>query len=151
MEIQLVIFNLGSESFGVEISAVESIIKMQAITSVPQAPAFIEGVTNLRGRVLPVLDLRKRLGLITNKMGKDSRIIVAEMNGLVVGMIVDSVNEVLRISQDTIESPPSFFNSVDTRFLKGIVRLENQLALLLDLSQVLTLDELAAAGQLTKA
>jgi len=96
MENQIVVFELGSEQFGVSIASVESIIKMQAITKMPQAPSFVEGVTNLRGKVLPVIDLRLRFGLTRQEATRNSRIIVISVNKTEIGMIVDGVSEVLR-------------------------------------------------------
>ncbi len=91
MDQQVVVFRLGTEDFGVSISSVESIIKMQPITKMPHAPAFVEGVTNLRGKVLPVMDLRTRFGLPSQETDKNSRIIIINVNGIEVGMIVDGV------------------------------------------------------------
>ena len=103
MEKQLVVFELSNEHYGVDISSVESIIKMQAITVVPQAPTFVEGVTNLRGSVLPVIDLRKRFGLMQEDSTKNSRIVVVSIRGTKVGMIVDAVSEVLRVPEEAIQ------------------------------------------------
>ena len=95
MELQLVIFKLGNESFGVEIATVESIIKMQTITRLPQSPGFVEGIINLRGKILPVVDLRKRLGIDLTEITKDSRMVVVALASTTVGMVVDRVDEVL--------------------------------------------------------
>mgnify|MGYP001286411218 FL=1 len=92
MENQLVVFDLANEQYGVDIAAVEGIIKMQTITVVPRAPQFVEGVTNLRGKVLPVIDLRKRFGLPRGEVTKDMRIVVVEMGGATVGIVVDGVS-----------------------------------------------------------
>jgi purine-binding chemotaxis protein CheW len=94
MENQIVVFEIGSEDFGVEISSVESIIKMQPVTRLPHTPEFVEGVTNLRGKVLPVIDLRKRFGLPPKEADKNSRIIVVSLGETETGMIVDAVSEV---------------------------------------------------------
>ncbi|MBE0698135.1 MAG: chemotaxis protein CheW [Anaerolineaceae bacterium] len=141
MEKQLVVFNLDSEDYGVDITSVESIIKMQAITSIPQAPAVVEGVTNLRGMVLPVINLRKRFGLKNGEIDKNTRIIVSTMNGLKVGMIVDGVSEVLRIQDQVIESTPPMVSTVDTAFITGIIKLDGRLVILLDLARVLNIEE----------
>src|SRR3972149_7918170 len=112
MENQLVVFDLANEHYGVDIAAVEGIIKMQAITAVPRAPAFVEGGTNLRGKVLPVIDLRKRFGLPGGDASKDTRIVVVEMNGATVGIVVDGVSEVLRVGPESIEPPSLIGTSV---------------------------------------
>lgn len=141
MEKQLVVFSLANEDYGVDITSVESIIKMQAITSIPQAPAVVEGVTNLRGMVLPVVNLRKRFNLPGGENDKNTRIIVSAINGLKVGMIVDGVSEVLRIQDQVIEPTPPMVSTVDTAFITGIIKLEGRLVILLDLARVLNLEE----------
>lgn len=141
MEHQLVVFDLNGEHYGLEIAAVESIIKMQAITVVPQAPAFVEGVTNLRGKVLPVIDLRRRFGLEVETATKATRIVVVEMSGLTVGMVVDGVSEVLHINSDTIEPPSPIMTTVDSAFIRGIAKVAQRLVILLDLAKVLSLSE----------
>lgn len=141
MEKQLVVFSLADEDYGVDITSVESIIKMQAITTIPQAPLVVEGVINLRGMVLPVVNLRKRFGLPEGSNDKNTRIIVSTMSGLKVGMIVDGVSEVLRIQDQVIEATPPMVSTVDTAFITGIIKLEGRLVILLDLARVLNLDE----------
>jgi len=141
MELQLVIFKLGNESFGVEIATVESIIKMQTITRLPQAPNFVEGIINLRGKILPVIDLRKRLSIDLNEITKDSRMVVVALAGTTVGMVVDRVDEVLRINDDIVEAPPSISQSVDSRFIEGIAKINQELVILLNLSKVLNTSE----------
>jgi len=141
MEQQLVIFELAKEFYGVDISTVEAIIKMQPITAVPHAPAFVEGVTNLRGAVLPVMDLRKRFGLSSQAETKDSRIVVVVMGGLKVGIVVDGVSEVLRVGEDSIEPPSPLVSTVDSEFITGIAKVAERLIILLDLSKVLSVQE----------
>jgi purine-binding chemotaxis protein CheW len=141
MEQQLVVFDLAGESYGINIAAVESIIKMQAITQLPQAPYYVKGVTNLRGTVLPVIDLRLRFGLEAQEISRQTRIIIVTMGILKVGVVVDGVSEVLRVQDDTIGSLPPMVSTVNSAFLKGIVRLENRLIILLELGKVLDFDE----------
>jgi purine-binding chemotaxis protein CheW len=143
MERQLVVFELANEHYGVDISAVESIIKMQSITAVPHAPDFVEGVTNLRGSVLPVVDLRKRFALSRSEATKNSRIVVVAIEGVKVGMIVDGVSEVLRVAEEAVEPPPPMVTTIDTAFIVGIAKLEGKLVILLDLARVLSLEEKA--------
>ncbi len=144
MDTQLVVFKLENEFYGVNIDSVESIIKMQAITVVPQAPEYVEGVTNLRGTVLPVIDLRKRFGLEHAAFSKDSRIIVVTADHIKVGMIVDAVSEVLEMAQDSIEPPPSIATTLSSAFITGIAKTGDLLVILLDLSKVLQLHAEAA-------
>jgi purine-binding chemotaxis protein CheW len=148
MEFQLVIFRLGKEYFGVNITNVESIIKFQPITRLPNTLEFIEGITNLRGRILPVIDLSKRLGLSVHEVTKESRIMVAAMGAAQVGMIVDSVSEVLTVSEEMIEPTPTIVNSIDTAMITGIAKVGTQENLrpviMLDLEEVLSVNERAA-------
>lgn len=141
MEHQLVIFELANEHYGLDIATVESIIKMQEITSVPHAPNFVEGVTNLRGQVLPVIDLRKRFGLAQQEDTKETRIVVVEINGSTVGMVVDAVTEVLRVPTEAIEPPSPLVTTIDSAFMTGIAKMDERLVILLDLSKALTLQE----------
>jgi len=141
MDNHLVVFDLANEHYGVDIAAVEGIIKMQPITLVPRAPEFIEGVTNLRGKVLPVLDLRKRFGLPAAATTKDSRIVVVEMNATTVGIVVDGVSEVLQLAPEAVEPPSPLVTTVDSAFIKGIAKFAERLIILLDLGKVLTLHE----------
>jgi len=143
VENQLVVFKLADEHYGVNIAAVEGIIKMQAITSVPHAPSFVEGITNLRGTVLPVMDMRKRFGLELRDENRDTRIIVVEMDGVTVGMVVDAVNEVLRVPDENIEPPSPMVTTVDSSFITGIAKVDERLIILLDLAKVLTIQEQA--------
>lgn len=151
MERQLVIFELFNEHYGVDIVAVESIIKMQPITVVPHASAFVEGVTNLRGNVLPVIDLRKRFGMPGEAAGKNSRIVVVIIEGIKVGIIVDNVSEVLTIPEECIEPPPPLVTSVDTTFITGIAKVGDRLVILLDLARVLSVQEKASLASLPVA
>ena len=141
MEHQLVVFELANEFYGINIAVVESIIKMQSITQLPQTPAYIKGVTNLRGTVLPVIDLRIRFGLEARPDTKQTRVIIVTMGNIKVGIMVDGVSEVLRVSDETIEPLPPMVNSVNSDFLKGIVRLEDRLIILLEVERVLDLQE----------
>jgi purine-binding chemotaxis protein CheW len=151
MEQQIVIFELAAENYGVDIAAVESIIKIQIITKVPNAPSFVEGVTNLRGKVLPIIDLRKRFNLPLKEANKDTRIVVASVGTTVIGMVVDSVSEVLTIQDGDIEPTPSLVTTVDSAFITGIAKVEGRLVILLDLNMVLSAQEKSAVHALQSA
>ena len=140
-ERQLVVFQLGAELYGVEISRVHEIIRLQAVTRVPRTPTFVEGVINLRGKVIPVVDLRRRFGLPTAEHTRASRIVVVEIGDQVVGIIVDGVSEVLRVSSGTIEPPSPVVAGVDSEYIHGIAKLPERLVILLDLDRVLARDE----------
>lgn len=141
MDKQLVVFKLADEYYAVDIAAVKSIIKMQAITKLPHAPGFVEGVINLRGKVLPVIDLHKRFGLVDESTDQDGRIIVVGLAGTEVGMIVDGVSEVLTLSDDAMEPLPAISITIDSAFITGIAKTDPRLVILLDLSRVLKAEE----------
>ena len=140
-ERQLVVFQLGAELYGVEIARVHEIIRLQAITRVPRAPAFVEGIINLRGKVIPVVDLRRRFGLPTAEHTRASRIVVVEIGDQVVGLIVDAVSEVLRIAGATVEPPSPVVAGPESEYLRGIAKLPERLVMLLDLDRVLAREE----------
>jgi len=139
--LQLVSFKVGTEEFGVDILKVQEINRMLKITKVPNAPDFVEGVVNLRGRIIPVIDLRKRLSIESKVHDNKTRIVVVDILGNIVGFIVDEVNEVLRISKDIIENPPELVSQVDSDFITSVAKLEDRIIILLDLDNLLKKDE----------
>jgi purine-binding chemotaxis protein CheW len=142
--LQLVVFELGGEEFGVEIMNVQEIIRMPEMTQIPQSPDFVEGVINLRGRIIVVVNLSKRFNLQSRVADENSRIIVVEIGNSVVGMIVDSVNEVLRIPISSVEPAPELVMSkVSRNYLKGVGKIDKRLLILLDLGRVLTVEEVS--------
>jgi len=141
-EYQLVVFKIGEEEFGVDISQVREIVRLIEVTYMPKAPAFIEGVVNLRGQIVAVIDLAKRLGIPSRPRGDTTRIIVIEIGENTVGMIVDSVSEVLRISSENIEEVPGLIETeVPEHYIRGVGKLKDRLLVLLDLNRVLTHEE----------
>jgi purine-binding chemotaxis protein CheW len=150
-EKQLVVFSLGKESYAVDIGMVREIIHTQAVTRVPGTPHSVEGVINLRGAVIPVVDLRKRFKLNKIEQDKNTRIVVVNCSGRDVGVIVDSVAEVLRIPVDSIESAESVFNGDHLEHLLGIVKLNGRLIILLDMDQVLSRQDIIALDSLPEA
>jgi purine-binding chemotaxis protein CheW len=135
-ERQLVVFRLGDESYGVDIHAVREIIRMQPITAVPNAPAFIEGVTNLRGQICPVMDLRRRLAIEAPAPTADSRIVVVQVEGDDVGMMVDDVTEVLRIDNERISPAAALVSTREARLVASIANLDERLIIILDLAHL---------------
>jgi purine-binding chemotaxis protein CheW len=133
-EIQIVVFELGDERYGLDIATVYEIIRHQPITAVPQAPVFVEGVINLRGRIIPVVDLRDRFGMRQGDLTKASRIVVADAGGTRVGLVVDGVSEVLMVPTDAIEPTPDVAANADHEYLRGIAKLGERLIILLDLN-----------------
>lgn len=142
--LQLVSFNIGSEEFGVDILKVQEINRMVDITRVPQAPPYVEGVINLRGKVIPIVDLRKRFGFEVKDYDKNTRIVVVDIGGNILGMVVDSVSEVLRLPSNTIEPPPEIAAGVNSEYIKGVAKLEDRLLIFLDLSKVVDVNQMAA-------
>ncbi len=140
-EQQLVVFDLASEAYGVDIGAVREIIRMQDITRVPRTPDFVEGVINLRGKVIPVVDLRKRFMVPVAEQTDDNRIVVVDIGGEDIGVVVDAVTEVLRILSDSVEPPSSVITTTDSDYLMGICKLESRMIILLDLERVLSDEE----------
>lgn len=142
--LQLVSFKIGDEEFGVDILSVQEINRMSQITKVPNTPDFIEGVINLRGRIIPVIDLRVKLGMARKEHGKNTRIVVVELKGQTIGFIVDEVSEVLRIPKDITEAPPEMVGGVRGDYITSIGKLEDRLLILLDLEKILSTEEFSA-------
>jgi purine-binding chemotaxis protein CheW len=136
--LQLVSFKIGDEEFGVDILKVQEINRMLEITRVPNTSDFVEGVINLRGRVIPVIDLRKRFGMAQKEKDKDTRVIVVELSNKVVGFVVDAVNEVLRIPRSLTEAPPALATGVNEEYITAVGKLDDRLLILLDLEKVIT-------------
>ncbi len=151
-EKQLVVFDLNTEAYGVDIGAVREIIRLQDITTVPGTPDFVEGVINLRGKVTPVVDLRKKLHITVAEQNAENRIVVMDIAGQDIGMVVDAVTEVLRISASAVEPPSKVItNTTDHDYLMGIAKLDEKLIILLDLDKVLSLQEKQELSEATLA
>lgn len=148
-QLQLVTFEVASEEFAVDILSVQEINRMMELTRVPQAPSEVEGVINLRGKIIPVLDLRKRFGLDCQEHNDQNRIIVVEVHGRVIGFIVDRVHEVLRINSNIVEPAPAMVTSVDSDFIAGVGKLDDRLIILLDLSRLFSAELMNATEQLS--
>jgi purine-binding chemotaxis protein CheW len=140
-EVKLVSFRLGSEEYGVDIAQVQEIIRLVEITHVPRAPHFMEGVINLRGQLIPIIDLRTRFGMQRTAATKSTRIVVTEIGSKRVGIIVDSVSEVLNIPLEHIEDAPEMVAGVGTEYIQGVGKLRDRLIIMLDLTMVITTEE----------
>ena len=148
-ELQIVGFRIGSETFGLPISLVHEIVRPPEITNVPHAPEYVEGVMNLRGRIVPVIDLRRRFGGSPGEPTRKTRVLVVDVDSRAVGLMVDSASEVLRISDAQIEPPPNVFSDEGINYVTGVAKYEGRLIILVDLKRVLQSGELrlpAAAG-----
>lgn len=142
-ELQLVIFMLAKEEYGLPITKVQEINRMVSITRLPQTPDFMEGVINLRGRVIPVIDLRKRFQLAEAVINDDTRIIIVDVDGQTLGIVVDAVTEVVRLQADSVEPPPPAF-ILDSQYIEGIGKLDGRLLILLAIDKVLSSQEVIA-------
>lgn len=138
---QIVGFRLANEEYGVEIVRAQEIIMPGQITRMPEVPDFICGLINLRGHVIPIVDLRKRLGLEAKPNDEHTRIIVVNVQKRIIGMVVDAVTEVLRIGADQVESPPSSIAGIDHDYVRGLVKLQEKLLILLNIENVLSRDQ----------
>lgn len=147
-ELQLVAFRLQGEEFAVDIQRVREVLKITQITPLPQALSFIEGVINLRGEVIPVVDLRKRFNIKNSQQTGESRIIIVEIDESQVGLIVDSVTEVLHLMSSAVDPPPRRLVGTRTEFIKGVGKLGDRLLIILDLQQILSTEEHVELEQL---
>ncbi|MEW6234886.1 MAG: chemotaxis protein CheW [Candidatus Omnitrophota bacterium] len=138
---QYVCFVVHGEEYGVPILCVQEIIRYETLTRVPQSPPFIDGVLNLRGQVIPVMNLRKKFSLPPRELDKSTRIIVVEVKKRVVGIVVDEVSEVLQINAESIDPPPPMGAQINTNFIQGMGKLDEHLVILLDIDKVLSSDE----------
>lgn len=135
--LQLVTFTLGSEEYAVDILKVQEINRMKEITRVPNSPAYVEGVINLRGKVIPVVNIRKKFGLPEKENDEQSRIMIIDIQGITMGLVVDSVSEVLRVPSGIVEPTPPMASTISTEFIRGIAKLEDRLIILLDMDRLL--------------
>lgn len=141
-EVQLVVFTLRQEDqiceYGVPITKVQEIISMTTPTKMPQTPDFVEGIINLRGKIIPIIDLKKRFDMGKSNITNDTRSVIVEVEGQTVGIIVDEVSEVLRLQVDNIEPPPAVVGGITAEYLTGVGKLDNRLLILLDVDKILT-------------
>jgi purine-binding chemotaxis protein CheW len=149
--LQLVTFRLGKEEYSLDILKVQEIIRHMELTRVPKSPDFVEGVINLRGKVIPVLDLRKRFGLPVDEKTNETRIIVVDVDSRTVGLKVDAVSEVLRLPSDTVEPPPAMVTGIESDYIKGVGKLDGRLLILLDVARILTKSEKEGVISITSA
>jgi purine-binding chemotaxis protein CheW len=140
--VQIVTFRLGQEEYGVDIMKVQEIILLGEITRVPEVPDFVEGVINLRGNVIPIVDLRKRFRITGTDHTEATRIVVLNVHGKTIGAIVDAVSEVLRTSSAEIEPAPPTISGMGRDYLKGLIKLEKRLLILLDIDKILNFEKI---------
>jgi len=134
--LQLVTFRLGNEDYAVNILKVQEINRMKEITRVPNTPPYVEGVINLRGKVMPVINLRNKFGLDDKDSDSHSRIMIMDIQGITMGLVVDAVSEVLRIPANVVEPTPPMASNISTEYIQGIAKLEDRLIILLDIDML---------------
>jgi purine-binding chemotaxis protein CheW len=149
-ELHIVGFRVGRETFGVPISLVHEIVRVPEITSVPDSPGYVEGVINLRGKIVSVVDLRKRFGEKEIAANKKNRILVAEVTGKMVGLIVDAASEVIKIPDSEVDLPPSVFEEGELNYVTGVGKVKGRLIILVDLSKILQKGELRRLGEIAE-
>lgn len=148
-EQQLVVFTISSEFFGADISSVREIIKLEQVTKIPNTESYIEGIINLRGKIIVIIDLAKKLGLVSSTDKKNTRVIVSEIRGSLIGFIVDSCNEVMRMSSDKIEEAPNAIKSkISGDYLEGVGKIDGRLVIIINLDKMISESEL---GTISKA
>lgn len=141
-EVQLVVFTLKQDDqvceYGVPITKVQEIISMATPTKMPQTPDFVEGIINLRGKIIPIIDLKKRFDMGKSDITNDTRSVIVEVEGQTIGIIVDEVSEVLRLQVENIEPPPAVIGGITAEYLTGVGKLDNRLLILLDMDKILS-------------
>jgi purine-binding chemotaxis protein CheW len=145
-ELHIVGFQVGRETYGVPITSLHEIVRVPEITAVPDAPDYLEGVINLRGKIVSVMDLRKRFGEKHASLTKRNRILVVEHSGRLAGLIVDSASEVLKIPADDVEAPPAVFQDGGLNCVTGLAKVQGRLVVLLDMSKLLAPGSLQVGG-----
>ena len=149
-ELHIVGFRVGRETFGVPISLVHEIVRVPEITAVPDSPGYVEGVINLRGKIVSVVDLRKRFGEKEITANKKNRILVAEVSSKMVGLIVDAASEVIKIPDSEVDLPPSVFEEGELNYVTGVGKVKGRLIILVDLSKILQKGELRRLGEIAE-
>ncbi len=147
MTSQVVSFRLANEEYGLDIMAVQEIILMGEITAIPEVPDYVRGLINLRGKVIPIIDLRRRFGLGGGETTEHTRIVVVNAAGATFGVVVDAVNEVLRIEAGQIEPPPRGIVGLEQAYIKGLVKMNDKIMILLNMECVLSQVEHASQGE----
>jgi purine-binding chemotaxis protein CheW len=147
---QFISFSIGEEEYGLELLRVKEVIRVREITWLPKAPSFVKGIINLRGDVIPIIDLRDRFGLEAKESTAMTRVIVVEVEGRMIGMVVDSASQVVRIPADQIDPPPPMLGGFSQEFITGVGKLDDKLVILLNTDAILTMEEISALSTLDR-
>lgn len=148
-ENQFVIFRLGDEKYAVDILNVGGISEFREVTKVPNAPAFVDGIINLRGDIIPVVNLKKRFNIADKKADSDTRIIINTINGKDIGFVVDEASQVIKIDDGDIEEAPDIIKGADRQYISGIGKVDDQIVILLNLEKILNEDEQKAVNEIS--
>lgn len=140
--IQTVVFAIGKEFYGVSIESVQEIVQVPDVTALPDAPGFLEGVINLRGRIVPVMDLRTRLRLPRQERSKTSRVLIVQSRGTVMGLLVDAVHEVRKLPAEAVEAPPEMISAVGIEYITGVAKAGDRLIVFLDLDKIVSVEDM---------
>lgn len=140
--IQVVCFKIGNEEYGIEILKVQEILKVPKITKLPKSLNYILGVIDLRGKVIPIIDLSKKFGIVSERLSENSRTIVVDIEGKKVGLAIDSVSHVVKVNSSEIEPPPPVVKGISGKYIVGIAKLETGFVVILDISKIFSSDEL---------
>ncbi len=149
--IQLAVFQLEGQPYAIDIMKIKQIIRPLKISRLPKAPDFLEGVINLRGVVIPVIDMRKRLGMEPGEDRSDDKVIIASVDRKIVGIIVDDVSEVIPVSKSEIQPPPRVIRGIESTYLHGVCRYKDDILMILNLDEILTAEEKISLGRLSGA
>lgn len=147
-EIQIACFRLGVDHYAIDIMRIKEIIRPLKLTTLPRFPDFVEGIINLRGIVMPVVDLRKRFGLPASETTSNTRLLIVKLAGQVVAMVVDEVSEVLTVSVKDIKPPPHFGEVIDAEYLLGVCLVKEEMIMLLNIDRLLSSNEASELGKL---
>jgi purine-binding chemotaxis protein CheW len=148
---QLISFSVGEEEYGLELLRVKEVIRMREITWLPKAPSFVKGIINLRGDVIPIIDLRDKFGLESREDTAQTRVIVVEIEGRLLGLVVDSASQVVRIAADQIDPPPSVPGGFSQELITGVGKIDDRLVILLNADSILTAGEKMALSSFDAA
>lgn len=139
--INLVTFKLGNNEYAIDIMQAKEIIKMEKITLIPNAPDYVEGVINLRGNIIPIVDLKKRFNLDENEGEKNTGIIIVKIDDVDMGIIIDAISKVVSIATSNIQPPPPMLSGIGQKYIKGVAKLEDKLLVVLDLEKLIVGDD----------
>lgn len=140
-DLQAVVFMLNKAYYGVPILQVQEIVKMTEITEIPNTPDFVQGIVNLRGKIIPIIDMRKRFGLPDEKVNENWKILILKSDDVLFGVMVDQISEVEKVPATLIEKPPKIVAGVNGKFINAIAKMENRLLILLDIGKILSDEE----------